>query len=249
VNHSSLRQAASDLKEFFESNGFGEVYVMAIELIDGEYVEVPDEEYDSDEPTLMDSEHALEAEKACVNQENVSISELDGATAALAQLLDANGIRYSVEQEGKSDIQYRGENTYLRIEITQFFSNAGCAMTYLNKQWRDNPFAEGDIGNIDISISSQHEYFVTILYPQNLAHDLDALEQVKQQIESLKMQATSDLYKGMQCSDYLGTPCLWFTYAMNDPSKDTPDYAVAFLQLLALEIHRIFGSIVVPTGA
>jgi hypothetical protein len=168
------------------------------------------------------------------------------AMTSFAKLLQANGIEYTVEGNDNT-LCYRGYGSYLRIETTQLFTNAGCAMTYLNKQWRANPFAVGDLGTIDVDIANPYVITTSTLLPAGQILDETIREQTIRQIKTLIAQEEG-FFSHIQCDDFVGTPYITISIGYDDPIMQTADKTFGSLQLFALAVHRIFGSITVPTG-
>jgi hypothetical protein len=174
----------------------------------------------------------------------------------LEKLFQSNSIDYSLQGEGENCITYRDKRfmPFFGIEVTQLFNNAGCAMTYLCKQWRQNPFAPGDLGNIDISVSDEGAICVSAILPLDiqryLSFDEGATNQIVQQVEILIAQGQSGMMRDIGCyKSYLGIAIqLPFELTVQKSPAETVDDAFAIMQLFALEVHRIFGSILTASN-
>jgi hypothetical protein len=191
---------------------------------------------------------------AVIRKRREEIMEFDTkAMADLAELLQGNGIDYTVVG-GENVITYRRFiEQYISIETTQFFSNTNCAMTDRNKQWRVNPFAKGDLGNIDISVSDQYNIRISALLPEESISSKDASMHAKRQIEALIPQCETAIYRQAECRIGLGAlhdaPYIIAAYEISEPTAMTPARVFNYIQLFALEVHRIFGSIVASGDA
>jgi hypothetical protein len=259
VNKKTLMRAANGLKAYLEENGFHDVFFSVITLVDGAYVEVPWKDIKATKPQAAPIHSpaneivvpAPEPKEEIIPASN-SAESLSGAMASFTKLLRENGVKYSVNGAGAAAIvyAYRDEShlPFIEIETTQLFNNAGCAMTYLQKDWRQNPFAEGDLGSIGISISEPFEICVSAALPGEAILDENVQRQTIQQIESLL--DNGEFFKGgILCSSYFNTPYIMLTVGFDNPNMQTSDNAFGFLQLFAKEVHRIFGSITTPSGA
>jgi len=177
-----------------------------------------------------------------------------GSLADLEKLLRDNNISYSAyEFDVDNYIQsYRDlKSPYLIIETTQLFTNAGCAMTYLQKDWRANPFALDNLGNIDISISDEGIICISTMLPENRLVSGGAEGQAMQQIERLIAQGREGMMTDIGCYQF-GSDIvieLPIELTVQKSPADLADDAFAIIQLFALEVHRIFGSLVTPSGA
>lgn len=181
----------------------------------------------------------------------------------LGEKLSGNGIVYSVYSSDSTDstaAAYRQDEIlatqsgfqamppYLIIETTQLFSNSNCAMTYLQKDWRANPFVTGDLGTIDISATGSYEHiYISSLLPRDSFMDREAKEQLKERIEASIAQGQG-LMKDIKCEEYFENLYIILRLEISDPGSMTTEQVFSLIQLYALEVHRIFGSITVPSG-
>jgi hypothetical protein len=169
----------------------------------------------------------------------------------LERLLQRNNIIYSVYAPDPNDYapSYRDlMSPYLIIETTQLFSNGGCAMTYLQKDWRANPFAQGDLGSIDISVSDTYDIWISALLPDYSIVEGMTRQQLRGQIEALIAQGQGSM-RDIQCEESGGSLFIALSFEVTNPSAMTADWMFDYIQLFALNIHRIFGSITIPSGA
>jgi hypothetical protein len=167
----------------------------------------------------------------------------------LGELLHDKGIDHSVQDNDPMMMTYRGEETrpYLIIETTQLFSNGNCAMTYCCEQWRKDPFATGDLGSIDISVTDSYRILISAEAPTGIINDESVLRQTIQQIEGIIAQGKG-LSAGIRCDEFFQAPYITLGYAFTDPAAHGPEHVFNLIQLFALDVHRIFSSITVASG-
>jgi hypothetical protein len=115
-------------------------------------------------------------------------------------------------------------------------------MTWLNKQWRANPYEAGGLGNIDISASDSYEINMSSLFPSGPISDENIRERTKQRIKALVAQSQRGM-SDIECSEFSCIPYIILSYEFIDPSKGSADELFGQIQLFALEVHRIFSSI------
>ena len=172
------------------------------------------------------------------------MSNINSTMQAFAKLLEENGIVYSVHEPNLLELTYRDHeflSAYFNVETTQVFSNSNCMATYLQEDWRANPFAAGGLGNIDISIEESFtNLFVSAKLPCEPIENEQYRQQIHQHIESLIAQGEGSFQRGISCKWFQDVPYIILGFASIKPSMDMLFSAI---QLFALEVHRIFGSL------
>lgn len=176
---------------------------------------------------------------------------LYGPLADVETLLRNNSIDFNKDNDESAHFAVRAKadvGPFLSIEATQLFNNPSCAMTYLQKDWRANPFAPGDLGKIDIGIKGRNEgVFLTAILPCDPIMDETLLQSIKQDFVTLIAQGQG-LMSGLICDDQFFVPYILLPLEINDPSTLTTEQIFSLIQLFALEVHRIFGTIVTRSG-
>ncbi|MDR1292633.1 MAG: hypothetical protein LBJ91_04475 [Clostridiales Family XIII bacterium] len=176
------------------------------------------------------------------------IGSLSDAMAPFKQMLHANSIGYSIQGDKPNTMTYRNKRfmPFISIETTQLFTNPSCAMTYLNKQWRNNPFAKGNLGSIDISVAKPFEICASACLPGGIINDEDVRQEKLRQIKTLIPQGNGVMVN-IQHGEFLFIPYIMISLGFDDPKLQTSDMVFNALQMFAIEVHRIFGSITIPS--
>lgn len=166
---------------------------------------------------------------------------------SFVKLIRDNGLGFSVEGTNPDKPTYRGDKVpYVAIETTQLFSDSSCPMTNGCKEWQENPFHSGELGNIDLGILSPFSVCASACLPTGSITDERDRQRSIQQMESLIRE--DDKFNGRaQCGSYANTPYLMVTTEFDEPALRTAQSVFSFLQLFALEVHRIFGGLVKPS--
>lgn len=178
----------------------------------------------------------------------MSALKLSRGMDELEELLYNNSISFELVETSPDTLSHRGKGCepYFRIEATQLFNNPACAMTYLQKDWRANPFAQDDLASIGVSVSGTEIIHLSAEMPMRALFDSSA-QQVQQKIETL-IDRSDSLKRGIRCGVFL-TPYISLTMEANPDFHWSGEDAFSLIQLFALEVHRIFGSIMDPTVA
>jgi hypothetical protein len=156
------------------------------------------------------------------------------ATALLAKELQRNGVVYSKEND---------EVGSLNIELAQLFSNANCAMTDKQKDWRANPFPTNALPSIHIALSDAKEVVLAAWDGHAKGIDEGSRQAANQAIAST-IAKSDNFMSGIQCIPNCTLPMI--TLEMTFENSDWPIERFAkeqfnLIQLFALEVHRIFG--------
>jgi hypothetical protein len=240
-NRQTFLAIGEEILQSFEDVGLRGAEIHVYEFLDGE-------------PVHIESGKIAPATAVTLQKQNASVSglsqQLSVALAELGELLRENDIDFSVQGNDIAVVTYRADEVtpYLSIETTQLFNNAGCAMTYLQKNWRAHPFAPGDLGSIDISITDSYEQIrISSLLPHEPIADEEDREEVRRKIAASIAQGQG-LMRDIECNEFLFVPYMMLPLEINDPSSMTAEQVFGFIQLFALEIHRVFGNIITPSG-
>jgi hypothetical protein len=159
------------------------------------------------------------------------------AIALLAQVLQQNGIAYSLEADT--------DNPSISIEITQLFSNANCAMTHLQQDWRSNPFPKDTLPAIRIALSDVMELSLAAWDIRARGISKDSRQAVNQTLVSLIAQANSSMTRALRVIADASVPMVTLQMTFVSSGWTLQQFAEQMLkqvQIFALEIHRVFGN-------
>ncbi|MDR1806222.1 MAG: hypothetical protein LBQ80_05600 [Clostridium sp.] len=154
-----------------------------------------------------------------------------------------NQLRQKLNNKGISCSIVGGDLSILELEVTQFFTNSSCAVTWNNVAWRQTrlPKSYGRLGVFRILAEDSGQVAFLADVPCGTLTP-EEFNQVANQMQNLIRQSDFNLFAngGVIEKSAGNVPSIFLNLNLN-PGADIADFADTMIGIMPLELLRIYG--------